>query len=93
ITIAKKALCNLKFPYLEKFMEKVGNLSEFDLFKILYRTEVEFNELWDILEKKTGFSINNLREFVRKKQIIDKIFFQDLKLRIQLLLQIGFIGS
>ena len=80
ITIAKKALCNLKFPYLEKFMEKAGNLSEFDLFKILYRTEVEFNELWDILEKKTGFSINNLREFVRKKQIIDKVFFQDLKL-------------
>ncbi|NVM43565.1 MAG: hypothetical protein HWN79_01505 [Candidatus Lokiarchaeota archaeon] len=80
INIAKKALCNLKFPYLEKFMAKVGNHSEFDLFKILYRTEVEFDELWDILEKKTGFSINSLREFVRKKQIIDKIFFQDLNL-------------
>lgn len=80
INIAKKALCNLKFPYLEKYMAIGGNLSEFDLFKILYKTEVEFDELWDILEKKTGFSINNLREFVRKKQIIDKIFFQELKL-------------
>ncbi len=80
INLAKKALCNLKFPYLEKYMTKVGDLTEFDLFKILHRTDVEFDELWDILEKKTGFSINNLREFVRKKQIIDKIFFQDLKL-------------
>jgi len=80
INIAKKALCNLKFPYLEKYMARGENLSEFDLFKILYKTEVEFDELWDILEKKTGFSINNLREFVRKKQIIDKIFFQELKL-------------
>ena len=80
INIAKKVLCNLEFPYLEKFMAKVGNVSEFDLLKILYRTEVEFDDLWDILEKRTGFSINNLREFVRKKQIIDKIFFQDLKL-------------
>jgi hypothetical protein len=80
IYIAKKALCNLKFPYLEKYMTKVGDLTEFDLFKILYRNESEFDELWDILEKKTGFSINNLREFVRKKQIIDKIFFHDLEL-------------
>jgi len=80
IYIAKKALCNLKFPYLEKYMTKVGDLTEFDLFKILYRNESEFDELWDILEKKMGFSINNLREFVRKKQIIDKIFFHDLEL-------------
>ena len=80
INLAKKALCNLKFPYLEKFIAKVGDLTEFDLFKILYRTDVEFDELWDILETKTGFSINTLREFVRKKQKIDKIFFQDLKL-------------
>ena len=58
-------------------MTKIG---EFELFKILYRNDIEFEELWDILEKKTGFSINNLREFVRKKQKIDKIFFQDLKL-------------
>ena len=80
INLAKKALCNLKFPYLEKYMTKIGDLTEFELFKILYRNDIEFEELWDILEKKTGFSINNLREFVRKKQIIDKIFFQDLKL-------------
>ena len=80
IHLAKKALCSLKFPYLEKYMTKIGDLKEFDLFKILYRNEVEFDELWDILEKKTGFSINNLREFVRKKQIIDNKFFQELKL-------------
>ena len=61
-------------------MTKVGDITEFDLNKLLFRNEVEFDELWDILEKKTGFKINNLREFVRKKQTIDKIFFRDLKL-------------
>ena len=80
INQAKKALCNLKFPYLEKYMTKLGDFTEFDFFNILFRNDVEFDELWDILEKKTGFKINNLREFVRKKQIIDKIFFQELKL-------------
>jgi hypothetical protein len=80
INQAKKALCHLKFPYLDKYMIKVDEKSEFDLFKILFKNEIEFDELWDILEKKTGFKINTLREFVRKKQIIDKVFFQELKL-------------
>ncbi|MFX0076189.1 MAG: hypothetical protein ACFE96_12155 [Candidatus Hermodarchaeota archaeon] len=80
INLAKKALCNLKFPYLEKFKNQVGDHTEFDLFTLLFRNDNQFEELWDILEKKTGFSINNLREFVRKKLRIDKIFFHDLKL-------------
>ncbi len=80
INVAKKALCSMKFPFLEKFVTKVADNVEFDLFKILYRNEIEYNELWDILEKKIGFSINDLREFVRKKQTVDKIFFQGLNL-------------
>ncbi|MHA1507824.1 MAG: hypothetical protein ACTSO6_03865 [Promethearchaeota archaeon] len=80
INVAKKALCSMKFSYLEKFVTKVADNVEFDLFKILYRNETEYNELWDILEKKIGFTINDLREFVRKKQTVDKIFFQGLNL-------------
>ncbi|GAH80263.1 unnamed protein product, partial [marine sediment metagenome] len=57
-----------------------GNFTEFNLLKFLYRNDVELEELWKILEKTLDFSINDLREFVRKKQIIDKIFFQDLGL-------------
>jgi len=80
INVAKKALCSMKFLYLEKFITKVGDNVEFDLLKILYRNETEYNELWDILERKTGIAINDLREFVRKKQTVDKIFFQGLNL-------------
>jgi len=80
INVAKKALCSMKFPYLEKFITKVADNVEFDLFKILYRNETEYNELWDILEDKTEININDLREFVRKKQTVDKIFFQGLNL-------------
>ncbi|MFX0011297.1 MAG: hypothetical protein ACFE9R_13355 [Candidatus Hermodarchaeota archaeon] len=80
INQAKKALCHLNFSYLDKYATKAGDNIEFDLFNILSRNESEFSELWDILEKKTGFKINNLKEFIRKKQIIDKIFFQELKL-------------
>ncbi len=80
INLAKKTLCNLKFPFLENIITKFGNFTEFSLIKILYRNDVELEELWKILEEKLNFSINDLREFVRKKQIIDKIFFQDLGL-------------
>ncbi len=80
INVAKKALCSMKFPYLEKFITKVADNVEFDLFKILYRNETEYNELWDILEDKTEINVNDLREFVRKKQTVDKIFFQGLNL-------------
>ncbi|MHA1477360.1 MAG: hypothetical protein ACTSPU_04090 [Promethearchaeota archaeon] len=80
INVAKKALCSMKFQYLEKFITKVADNVEFDLFKILYRNETEYNELWDILEDKTEINVNDLREFVRKKQTVDKIFFQGLNL-------------
>ena len=80
INVAKKALCSMKFSYLEKFGIDVADNVEFDLFKILYRNETEYNELWDILENKTEIAINDLREFVRKKQTVDKIFFQGLNL-------------
>ena len=80
INVVKKALCSMKFPYLEKFITKVTDNDEFDLLQILYRNEIEYNELWDILEKKTGINVNNLREFARKKQTVDKIFFQGLGL-------------
>jgi len=80
IHVVKKALCGMKFPFLEKFIIKVADSNEFDLLKILYRNETEYNELWDVLENKTGINVNDLREFVRKKQTVDKIFFQGLSL-------------
>jgi hypothetical protein len=80
INLAKKTLCNLKFPFLENIITKFGNFTEFNLLQILYRNDVELEALWKVIEKTLDVSINDLREFVRKKQIIDKIFFQDLGL-------------
>jgi hypothetical protein len=53
INLAKKTLCNLKFPFLENIITKFGNFTEFNLLKILYRNDVELEELWKILEKTT----------------------------------------
>ncbi|MBA7613521.1 hypothetical protein ES703_20772 [subsurface metagenome] len=33
------------------------------------------------MEEKTGTTINNLRQYIRKKQAIDKVFFDELKLK------------
>lgn len=80
INLAKKALLTMNFPFLEKITKKIENISEFNLLKLLYRDNIELQELWKALEERLGFSINDLREFVRKKQIIDTIFFQGLHL-------------
>ena len=83
-----KLLCDLKSPFLQKIL----NSQDFDLVKFLYKDEPQFKNLWKLIEERLGVSINDLREFVRKKQIIDKIFFQDLKLNNydQILLLIDF---
>ena len=83
-----KLLCDLKSPFLQKIL----NSQDFDLVKFLYKDEAQFKDLWNLIEERLGVSINDLREFVRKKQIIDKIFFQDLKLNNydQILLLIDF---
>ncbi|MFX1259493.1 MAG: hypothetical protein ACFFAN_16690, partial [Promethearchaeota archaeon] len=81
IYLANKVICNLGFPFLSKIVESRDKLSEFNFLKILYKENDEFKELWKILEEKLGYSLKDFREYVRKKEIIDKVFFQDLKLK------------
>jgi len=92
INLAKKTLCSLNFPFLNKITRNVENLSEFNLLTLLNRDNPELKELWVILEERLGCSINDLKEFMRKKQIIDKVFFQELKMSnySQILLLIDF---
>jgi len=92
INLAKKTLCSLNFPFLNKITRNIENLSEFNLLTLLNRDNPELQELWIMLEERLGCSINDLREFMRKKQIIDKIFFQELKMSnySQILLVIDF---
>ena len=71
-----KLLCDLKSP----FLQKVSNSQDFDLVKLLFKEDPQSKALWSLIEGRVGVNINDLREFMRKKQIIDKIFFQELKL-------------
>ncbi|TFF87681.1 MAG: hypothetical protein EU550_02810, partial [Promethearchaeota archaeon] len=77
---AKQVLCNLKIPELKNLVSNYEDFTEYGLNKLIFRDEPEFVNLWKILEEKLACSINDIREFVRKKQIIDKLFFRDMNL-------------
>ncbi|MFX1413308.1 MAG: hypothetical protein ACFFA2_05660 [Promethearchaeota archaeon] len=78
--LAKNVIIKLDFSFLKKILDHNETISEFDLSKILYRENLELNELWKVLEKRIGTPINELKEFVRKKLIIEKVFIQELGL-------------
>ncbi|MHA1455844.1 MAG: hypothetical protein ACTSR5_07650 [Promethearchaeota archaeon] len=75
-----KLLCDLKYPYLQSIIGSIDNLSDVNVINLIYRDEIPLQKLWSLLEERLGFTINDLREFVRKKQIIEKVFFHDLNL-------------
>jgi len=75
-----KLLCDLKYPFLENIIGSTDNLSDLNVINLIYREEIDLKKLWSILEERLGFTINDLREFVRKKQIVEKVFFHDLSL-------------
>ncbi|MFX0057666.1 MAG: hypothetical protein ACFE85_09550 [Candidatus Hodarchaeota archaeon] len=89
INLVKKIICTKKLPSLNTALK---NFESTDLLKLIYRNDSELQEIWNLLESELNYSINDLREFIRKKQIIDKIFFQELELTnySQLLLILDF---
>ncbi len=80
IFLAKNAISTLDFPSLNKIIKKFDDLDDINLLKLLNQDKKDLEELWKIIEEKTGCSINDFREYVRKKEVIDKVFLQDLKL-------------
>ncbi len=92
IHIAKKTICELDYHILNNVIKNYEDISEFSLSDVLHQDSEELNELWKILEEKVGLSLREFREYVRKKEIIDKVFFQDLKLKnySQILLLLNF---
>jgi len=75
-----KLLCDLKYPFLQNIIGSIDNLSDVNVINLIYRNEIVLHKLWSIFEERLGFTINDLREFVRKKQIVEKVFFHDLNL-------------
>ncbi|MFX0105748.1 MAG: hypothetical protein ACFE75_09675, partial [Candidatus Hodarchaeota archaeon] len=92
IHLAKKAISELNFQYIREIIDRSDNISEFDLLNIINEDINEYPDLLKVLEEKTGTSIDNLREYIRKKQVIDKVFLNELKLKnySQLLLVLEF---
>lgn len=75
-----KLLCDLKYPYLQDIIGSIENLSDVNLINLIYRDEIPLQKFWNLLEERLNFNINDLRELVRKKQIIEKVFFHELNL-------------
>ncbi|TFG23779.1 MAG: hypothetical protein EU532_13180 [Promethearchaeota archaeon] len=71
-----KLLCGLNSTLVRRLM----NLEDFDLTKIVLKDESQYKDLWNLIEEHLGFKINDLREFVQKKQIIEELFFKGLNL-------------
>ena len=75
LNIAKEALNKLKFSYIDQ--------KDFDInLKFLLNKEREdFSELWEALEEEIDYSYFDLRDLLRKKETIDKVFLRQLNLK------------
>ncbi|MFX1241701.1 MAG: hypothetical protein ACFFA7_10690 [Promethearchaeota archaeon] len=81
IYLAKKALSESYSQDVKNFLNLAEDISEFDLLNILNQDSAKNQALIRVLEEKTRININNLRQYIRKKQAIDKVFLGELKLK------------
>lgn len=81
IYLATKAISELNFQYVREIVDESDSISEFDLLKIINKETNDYPDLLRVLEEKTGTNINTLREYIGKKQAIDKVFLNELKLK------------
>jgi hypothetical protein len=73
----KKILNQLGNEYLDIKQEEI---KESNIVALLKEERDKYEGLWDKIEKETGNSYVELREFIRKKEIVDKIFLDKLGL-------------
>jgi len=92
ILLANKVMCESDFSHWIKDVEDKSDLSEFSLLEGLHQENENINKVWKSLEEKIGFSQKDFKQYVRKKEIVDKFFIQDLNLKnySQILLLLNF---
>jgi len=78
IYLAKKMISEGNF---EDTIKRSGQITEFDLFSIINQDMDKHQNLLRILEEKTGITVNNLQQYIKKKEAIDKVFLGELKLK------------
>jgi len=81
IYLAKKAISEIDFQFLKEFVDNYDTTFEYGLLNLINQDIDKYPNLSRVLEEKTGTNINDLRLYIRKKQAIDKVFLDELKLK------------
>ncbi len=72
---------DFRFKLFSQFDSYISEINESNFVNLIFKDTSEFQDLFSFLEKKTGTSINSLREYIRKKEAIDKVFLNELNLK------------
>jgi len=80
LNIVKKAVNKLDISIINQIKEK-SRLKEFDLVKLINQENNGDLVLWEKIEEITGFDKSEIKTFLLKKQIIDKIFIEKLEIK------------
>jgi hypothetical protein len=81
IYLAKKVISEENFQNFKDIIGESEESSELDLLNLLSQDPNKYQATLRFFEEKTGININNLRQYIRKKQVIDKVFLGQLKLK------------
>ncbi len=81
IYLTKKAICELDLPTLKKKLNITGNITNLDFKNMLIEDKREHQELWQEIQKKINHKKNEIRETLRKKELVEKFFFEKLQLK------------
>ncbi|MBY8982532.1 MAG: hypothetical protein KGD57_06270 [Candidatus Lokiarchaeota archaeon] len=79
VNISKKALIEINNSSKRELRNNQENLN-LTLNDLLKRERDEFEELWDLIEKNTNYTYKELKDFEKKKEIVDNIFLKNLNL-------------
>jgi hypothetical protein len=80
LNIVKKAVNKLDISVINQIKE-ASRLKEFDLVKLINQENNGDLILWEKIEEITGFDKSEIKTFLLKKQIIDKIFIEKLDIK------------
>ncbi len=81
LILVKKKLSEMGVQELLKVIPTFGSQENLDLIKVLISNSKESYALWSIIHKDIPLESANLKEFVQKKEVVDKLFLQNLNLQ------------
>ena len=76
---AKKAICQSNFQFGQNFTSDSKNINNHEFINLLNLEESE--DFFAFLEKEVGSTIGSIREYIKKKEAIDRVFLDELNLQ------------